>query len=115
LEKLVSSGCQIVELLVGLDYAESELSEQYYGSMCAGVLGHDRQNEELEMLYDEAHEYLEKAIQYFPNDDTAFIRGLLEDLTPKQNRLYVVEEDPEPSYKPDPRNLLLPFPDIDYQ
>ncbi|MDA7979503.1 MAG: type I restriction enzyme HsdR N-terminal domain-containing protein [Pirellulales bacterium] len=101
---IVEAGVDPAELLDGLEFAESELAERYYGSYCPGAMEYLKDcPESLKCEYLDVHEYLEKAIRHLPWEDTEFIRDLLEKLTPPD-----IDSCDEP-FKHDPNNLLLPF------
>ncbi len=102
---MLRHGIEINELLEGLDYAQSQLDEYYYGSgYCPSLMEHlDDCSETKEIEYYEIHESLERAIRFFPWGHTKTIRDLLEDLTPPQ-----IDRDSLTNFV-DPNQLLLPF------
>lgn len=111
LKDLVELGCQMEELLVGLDCAESSLDDRYNDSIygCPGLLYSLDTEEQLHGHFLQVYEHFEKAIKYFPYDKTDFTRDLFRRLTPKRVKSEGANIDDDTVFKHDPNNLLLPF------
>lgn len=82
-ENLYEKG-ELADYELGVEYAAQGFQEDYYGSMCAGLLPHLRENpEELKERYETLRQMFEPVIKAYPSKPSVQVLvNILEDLKP---------------------------------
>lgn len=95
-DTLTPSSSRLEEYVHGVELADGQLSERYYGSMCPGALNFLRDEpEQLLAEYEQWSQVLEPVIAVFQSGKT--VKGLIELLDTLRKAVAESEEESEPS------------------